>query len=139
MKLPSTITTVTGRAHHASLRRCAAAIGGRGPLITRAIDPPLRRFGTGELLLPVRVQVTAVTVVEHDGRETVDLQPPDRLGAEVFVGDDLGFLDELREHRAGTADAAEVRGPVLLERVLHRLPTIALADGALQARLEQGG
>src|SRR6185436_1192525 len=109
MKLPSTITTVTGRAHHASLRRCAAAIGGRDPLITRAMRPPLRGFWTSELLLPVRVQVAAVTVVEHDGREAVDRQPPDRLGAEIFVGDDLSLLDELREHRAGAADATEVR------------------------------
>src|SRR4029453_451387 len=102
MKPPSTITTVTGRAHHVSFRRCAAAIGGRGPLITRAMNPPgtLGGFGPGELLLPGRVEIPAVTVVEHDGRKALDLQAPDGLGAEVLVGDDLGLLDELREHRA---------------------------------------
>src|SRR4029453_9447896 len=124
MKLPSTITTVTGRAHHASLRRCAAAIGGRGPLITRAMSPPGTLGGVwpGDLLLPGRVQVAAVTVVEHDGRKRFDFQAPDRLGAEILVGDDLGFLDELREHRTGATDADEVHRPILLERVLHRLP-----------------
>src|SRR4029077_12149837 len=109
----------------------------------RAMRPPgkgtLGGFGPGGLLLPGRVQVAAVAVVEHDGRKPLDLQAPDRLGAEILVRDDRGLLDELREQRASATDAPEVRGLVLLERVLHGLPTIALADGALQASLEQGG
>src|SRR5688572_13105684 len=166
MKLPSTMTTVSGSAHHASLRRCAAGIGGRAPsVITRLMRPPRggpRRGpphpptfaaprGTrgaprspapscalpGVLLLPVLVQVTAVAIVDDDRRERLHLQPPDRLGAEVLVGDDLQRLHVARQHRPGAADRAEVDAPVLAQRVLHRLAAIALAHRALEAELQE--
>src|SRR5258706_15317799 len=116
MKLPSTSTTVTGSAHHASLRRCVAAMAGRAapttwprwfPRILASLSimtPPLGRSLPRVLLLPVLVEVAAVTVVDDDGREGLDLQPPDRLGAEVLVGHELRLRDVLREHGAGAAD-----------------------------------
>src|SRR5918996_6032763 len=144
MKLPSTITTVTGKTPHASLRRCAAAIGGRAPLvITRLMcGAPRSPAGScvlaGELLLALGIQVTAVTVVEHDGRERLDLESPDGLRPEVLVGDDLQRLDVAREHGAGAADGPEVHALELAQRVLHGLPPVALARRAFEPELEQG-
>src|SRR5512145_849657 len=95
MKLPSTMTTVSGSVHHASLRRWVAGMGGRASVITRLMRSPRKRTRggplslPGELLLPVLVQVTAVAIVEDDGRERLDLQSSDRFGAEILVGDDL--------------------------------------------------
>ena len=42
MKDSSTTTTVSGSAHHESVRRCAAAIGGRASPMIAAL--PLRRY-----------------------------------------------------------------------------------------------
>src|SRR6266536_4050800 len=115
-------------------RHARALAGPSGPLESFRLPQAPRVF-----LLAVLIEIAAVTVVQHDGGEALDLEPPDGFRAEVLVGDDLGLLDELREHRPGATDAAEVRRLVLLERVLHRLPPIAFADGALQAGLEQRG
>src|SRR5690349_15394811 len=168
MKLSSTTTTVNGSAHHASLRRCAAAIGGRAPevVITRLISlregprngpphpptlgasrprraPPRLRPSSvalpGVLLLALGIEITAVAIVEDDRRELVDLQSPDRFRAEILVGDDLELLDVAREHRPGAADRAEVHALELLERVLHDLAAVALAHGAFQPELQQRG
>src|SRR3982751_23025 len=88
-------------------------------------------------LLAFLIQVAAVTVVEDDGREAVHVQTTNRLGAEILVGDDLGLRDELREDGTRATDRAEVHARVLLQRVLHRLTTIALADRSLEAEREQ--
>src|SRR5688572_6449353 len=106
MKLISTVKVVTGSTHHASLRRCGAAIGALPAVVgTELMRPPCggprngpprppalgarretrraprSRVGScvllGELLLPVLVEITAVGVVQHDGREALDLEPPD--------------------------------------------------------------
>ena len=74
------------------------------------------------------VKVAAVAVVDDDGRETLDLEPPDRLGAEVLVGHDLELPDESREHGAGAAEGAEVGRLVPAEGVLDGLGPHALAE-----------
>jgi hypothetical protein len=80
-----------------------------------------------------------VAVVEDDGRKVLDLEPPDRLGPQVLVGDDLERLDVTREHGPGAADGAEVHPPELPQRLLHGLPPVSLAHRALQPQLQQGG
>src|SRR5467141_1397484 len=80
----------------------------------------------------VLIEIATVAVVDDDGRESLDLQAPDRLRAEVLVRDDLDALDEPRQHRAGTADGAEVDALVLPECVLDRLRARALAHGGLE-------
>src|SRR6266850_1755777 len=149
MKLPSTSTTVTGSAHHTSLRRCAAAMAGRAapatwprwfPRILASLSimtPPLSRSLPRVLLLSVLVEVAPVAVVDDDGRERLDLEPPDRLRAQVLVGHELRLRDVPREHRPGAADGAEVHALVLAQRVLHRLAAIALAHRGLEPELEQ--
>src|SRR5688572_2817471 len=131
MKLPSTMTTVSGSAHHASLRRCAAGIGGRASStrLMRSLILP------GVLLLPVLVQVTAVAIVDDDRRKRLHLQPPDRLGPEVLVGHDLQLLHVTREHRPGAADGPEVDAAVLAQGVLHGLASVALAHRPLEPQL----
>src|SRR5256885_2850958 len=153
MKLPSTITTVTGSAHHASLRRCGVAMGGRTVatwpvtiwprwlpriLPSRSImAPPAGRLLPRVLLLAVLVEVAAVAVVDDDRRERLHLEPADRFRAEILVGNELGRLDVPREQRAGAADGAEVHAAILAQRLLHRLAAIALAHRALEPQLQQ--
>src|SRR5262245_20879313 len=79
------------------------------------------------------VEIGPVTVVDHDRWKILHLQAPDRLGAEILVGDDLGFLDEARQHGARATDRPEVHRLVLLQRVLHQLRPPALADRAFEA------
>src|SRR5437773_7646167 len=98
----STITTVTGSAHHVSLRSVASAIGGRAAARTcprwsrstsRIITPPLNNPSTPRVVfLAVLIEVAAVTVIEHDRGESLDLEPPDRFGPQVFVRHDFGLL-----------------------------------------------
>src|SRR5688572_20720699 len=154
MNAVSTMTTVTGSAHHGSLRSVAALMAGRAvamgwPLMIcprslprvlsslSIMDPPVGRLLPRELLLAVLVEVAAVAVVEHDGGKLVDLEPADALGAEVLVRDELRLRDVPREQGAGAADGAEVDALELLQRVLHRLAAIALADGGLEPQLQQ--
>src|SRR5206468_2429295 len=84
------------------------------------------------------IEVAAMAVVDDDRRKALDFKTTDRLGAQIFVRDDRELLDELREHRAGAADGAEIDAPVLAERVLDRLRAIALADGPLEPEPEEG-
>src|SRR6185295_13413236 len=70
------------------------------------------------LLLPFEQQVAAVHVAADDRREALDLEPLDRLGAEIFVGDDVKALHRLRKERARAADREEVDGLALLQRLL---------------------
>src|SRR5262245_10192653 len=149
MKPPSTSTTVSGSAHHASLRRCAASMAGRAAPITwprwlprilaslSIMTPPLSRSLARVLPLSVLVEIAAVAVVEHDGGELLDLEPPDGLGAEVLVRHELRLLDVPRQQGTGAADGAEVNPFELLQRVFHGLAAIALADGGLEPQLQQ--
>src|SRR6266478_7978004 len=85
----------------------------------------------------VLIEIAAVAVVDHDGRKRLDLETPDRLRAEILVGDDLDALHEPREHGAGAPDGAEVDAFVLLECILDRLRAGALAHGGLEPQLDQ--
>src|SRR5262249_62371893 len=100
-------------------------------------DPSRDSWGLrGVRLLAVLIEITAVAVVDHDGGKAFHLEASDGLGAEVLVGDDLGLLHVARQHGAGATDGSHVDAFVLLERVLHRLAPMALAERALEAELE---
>ena len=51
-----------------------------------------------------------MAVHDDDRGEVDDLEPRDRLGAELGVGDDLVADDALGEQRAGAAGGGEVDG-----------------------------
>src|SRR2546428_8967012 len=92
--------------------RSAAAPGRR---LDRSCSLP--RVG----LHPVLVEVAAVAVVDDDRGKAFDFKTTDRLGAQIFVGDDRELLDELAEHRAGAANGAEEHALVRPETVPDRL------------------
>src|SRR5437879_12273360 len=95
----------------------------------------LPRIGLHALL----VEVTAVAVVDDERRKALDLEPSDRLGAQVLVRDDLELLHELRQHRARAPDRAEVDRLVPLQGVPDALGARALADRRFEAEREQPG
>src|SRR4029453_983375 len=136
MKAPSTTTTVAGKSHHASVRRGA-------PGVTSPLWLPKAclsmRLVPRVLLHAVQVEIAPVTVVDDHGREPLDLEPADRFGAEILVGDHLELLHESREYGPRPADGAEVDALVLPESILDGLGARTLADGALQAELEELG
>src|SRR4029077_16948931 len=106
--------------------RCPAAGAGRrsGRAPRRRRAPAGLPTAPGSCVLPrerldaVLVDIAAVAIVDDDRGKALDLEAADRLGPQIFVGDDRERLDELREPRPGPADRAEVDAPVLLERVL---------------------
>src|SRR5712692_6581869 len=117
----------------------AAAMAARRP----APPPPITRTSCRRPSSPgiarhsFLVEVTAIAVVHDDRGKALRLETADRLGAEVFVGDDLDLLDELREHRPRPADRPEVHALVLCQRVLHRLRARALPHRPLEPELQQ--
>src|SRR5512139_2963819 len=63
-------------------------------------------------------EVVALVVHEHEGREVLDLDPPDGLHPELRVVDALHLLDVLlRQDRGRAADRAEVEAAVLPARL----------------------
>src|SRR5712691_9305626 len=115
-----------------TVRRGGTTRGTAGPRDRSWFLPRVR-------LHPVLIEVAAVTVVDDDGRKGLDFKTTDSLSTQIFVGDYRKLLHELREHRAGAADGAEVDTLVLAERVLHRLPAVALSDRPLEPELEKRG
>src|SRR5438552_8604493 len=117
----------------------AAAMAARSP----APPPPITSTSCWYASLPgilrhsFLVKVTAVAVIDHDGREILDLDAPDGLRPEVFVRDDVDLPDEPRQHGARASNRAEVDALELHERVLHRLRARALPHGPLEAELQQ--
>src|SRR4029453_9776084 len=107
MKAPSTTTTVAGKSHHVSVRRVA-------PGMTSPLWLPKARLSMRlvprVLLHAVQVEIATVTVVDDHGREPLDLEPADRFGAEILVGDHLELLHESREYGPRPADRGSVRG-----------------------------
>src|SRR6267378_1125910 len=80
----------------------AAAMAARSP----APPPPMISTSCWYASLPgilrhsFLVKVTAVAVIDHDGREILDLDAPDGLRPEVFVRDDVDLPDEPGQHGA---------------------------------------
>src|SRR6266851_5189523 len=85
------------------------------------------------------VEVAAVAVIDHDGREIPDLDAPDGLRPEVLVRDDVDLPHEPGQHGARAPDRAEVDALELHERVFHRLRARAFPHGPLEAELQQRG
>ena len=97
---------------------------------------PLRRLDDFGL-------VTEKSLVGHglylspEDREILNLEPHDRLGAELRVCDDLGLFDRLRNERAGASDRCKIDGRVLLYRVPYLGPALAFPDHAFEPVLEK--
>src|SRR5258708_24482672 len=88
-----------------TVRRGGTTSGTAGPRDRSWFLPRVR-------LHPLLVEVAAVTVVDDDGRKSLDLGGTDGLRAGVFVGDYPKLLSQLREHRARAPGGAEVDTPV---------------------------
>src|SRR5262245_33904703 len=110
-----------GGASAASPGRCRPA--GAARLGTRHSLPPRPlQNASGE-------EVVALVVDDEERREVDDLDPPDRLHAEVREVDHLDLADRvLREDRCRTTDRAEVEAAVLLAGIDDRLAAVALRE-----------
>src|SRR5205085_400507 len=86
-------------------------------------DAPARSGEGGEEVISL--------VVDHDeGRKIDDLDPPDRLHAELGVLDQLDLLYAvLRQPRRRPADRAQIKAAVLFAGVAHLRAAIALGQG----------
>src|SRR3982075_3800899 len=117
----------------------AAAMAARSP----APAPPITSTACWYASLPgilrhsFLVKVTAVAVIDHDGREILDLDAPDGLRPEVLVRDDVDLPDEPGQHGTRTSDRAKVDALELHERVFHRLRARAFPHGPLEAEFQQ--
>src|SRR5258705_2219019 len=134
MKAPSTSTTTAGSSHHASVRRVAPGMTSPRWLPKARLS---MRLVPRVLLHAVLVEISAMAVVDDDGRKPLDLEAADRFGTEIFIGHHFEFLHEGREHRPRSADGAEVDGLVLLEGILDGLGACALAQRSLQPEGEE--
>src|SRR5262245_2861999 len=127
-KPPSTTITSSCSSHHRSVRRVAGITSPRWLRSHSATRAALLLIGSVSRIFlgPILIEIAAVTVVDDDRREIIDLEPADRLRAQILVRDELHALDEPGQHRPGAADRAEVHTGVLAQSGFHLLRTVAL-------------
>ena len=93
------------------LRPCQAFYAKRNKFFPDSRAAPGASALLSILRPPLFVEVAAMDVVDHRHREILHPDPPEGLGSQILVGDDIDLLDATGDEGARAADGAQDRRP----------------------------